>query len=101
MSYKRKYMNRKNLAPLLLILAVLAIGYAIYRSTAPTITTVGTGQQVVYGEPQDGLTLGLCLFAGMCVLGAVRLVGRNKEDRIIQSDAPKTYSNRTASNYPQ
>ena len=94
-------MNRKTLVPILLILAVLSIGYAIYRSTSPTITTVGTGQQTVYGEPQHGLTLGLCIFAGMCVMGVVRLLGRSKEERLVQSEGPKTYSNRTASNYPQ
>lgn len=95
-------MNRKTLAPILLVLAILSIGYAIYRSTAPTITTVGATQQTVYGEPQDGLTLGLCLFAGMCVMAAARLVGRSREDRIVQSETPqRTYSNRTATNYPQ
>ena len=95
-------MNRKTLAPILLLLAVLAIGYAIYRSTSPTITTVSAAQQTVYGEPQHGLTLGLCLFAGMCILGAVRLIGRSREERTVQSDQPqRTYSNRTATNYPQ
>jgi hypothetical protein len=95
-------MSRKILAPILLVLAVFSIGYAIYRSTAPTITTVGAAQQTVYGEPQHGLTLGLCIFAGMCVLAAARLTGRTKEDRTVQSETPqRTYTNRTATNYPQ
>ena len=90
------------MAPILLVLALLAIGYAIYRSTAPTITTISAAQQTVYGEPQDGLTLGLCIFAGMCVMAAARLIGRSREDRVIQSDTPqRSYSNRTATNYPQ
>lgn len=95
-------MSRKTLAPILLVLAVLSVGYAIYRSTSPIITTVNASQQTVYGEPQHGLTLGLCIFAGMCVLGAIRLIGRSREDRIVQSETPqRTYSNRTATNYPQ
>lgn len=95
-------MSRKTLAPILLVLAILAIGYAVYRSTAPTITTVGATQQTVYGEPQHGLTLGLCIFAGMCIMAAARLIGRTREDRIVQSETPqRTYSNRTATNYPQ
>lgn len=58
----------------LLIAAVVSLAYAIYRSTMERITVMENGQQVVYGEPQHGLVLGLCLFAGFCVVSAVLLV---------------------------
>jgi hypothetical protein len=37
------------------------------------------GMQVVYGEPQHGLILGLCLLAGMCILGIVLLLMDRKD----------------------
>lgn len=64
---------------ILLITALVSIAYAIYRSTMERITVVENGQQVVYGEPQHGLVLGLCLFAGFCVISAV-LILLNKEN---------------------
>ena len=57
-----------------MIVALFCLAYAIYRSTAERITVVENGQQVVYGEPQHGLVLGLCLFAGFCVVSAVALM---------------------------
>lgn len=97
-------MNKKVLAPVLLIVAILAVGYAIYRSTSTTITTLSNGQTMVYGEPQHGLTLGLCLFAGMCVLGAVIL---HLDNRILinpegqSTSTTTTTANRVATNYPR
>lgn len=63
----------------LLIAAVVSLAYAIYRSTMERITVMENGQQVVYGEPQHGLVLGLCLFAGFCVVSAVLLVLNREE----------------------
>jgi hypothetical protein len=75
----------------LLIVALGSIAYAIYRSTMERITVMENGQQVVYGEPQHGLVLGLCLFAGLCVVSAVLLV-LNRED---WKNEHKTLSKRT------
>ena len=97
-------MNRRILAPILLALAVIAVGYAVYRSTAETITSQEGTQQVVYGQPQHGLTLGLCIFAGMCVLGAVlSLVDdryRVNRDGQQTTSTTTTTGNRVATNYP-
>ncbi len=71
-------MNRRTLITILLVVAFLALGYAIYRSTAPMTTVIVNNQPTVYNEPQHGLTLGLCLIAGICLLGAVYLA--DKED---------------------
>ncbi|HEU4633643.1 MAG TPA: hypothetical protein VFS22_06645 [Flavisolibacter sp.] len=75
----------------LLVAAVVSLAYAIYRSTMERITVVENGQQIVYGEPQHGLVLGLCLFAGFCVISAVLLV-MNKEEWRTEH---KTLSKRT------
>lgn len=75
----------------LLITALLSIAYAVYRSTMERITVMENGQEVVYGEPQHGLVLGLCLFAGTCVISAVLLVLNREEWRTEQ----KTLSKRT------
>jgi hypothetical protein len=73
-------MNRRNLVPLLLILAIVCVGYAIYRSTAVRITTTVNNQQTIYGEPQNGLLLGLCLFAGLCILAAAWMAENPREE---------------------
>jgi multisubunit Na+/H+ antiporter MnhB subunit len=102
---KNCFMNKKALALVLFIVALLAVGYAIYRSTATTVTTVTNGQSVVYGEPQHGLTLGLCLFAGMCVIGAVLLYMDEKillnRDGQSTNTTTTTTGNRVATNYPR
>lgn len=71
-------MNRATLIPLLLILSLATLGYAIYRSTAVRITTISQNQETVYGDPHHGLLFGLCVFAGMCLLGMVYLIDRDR-----------------------
>ena len=78
-------MNKRTLIPVLLLLAVIAVVYAVYKGTAVTMTTIETGRTVVYGQPQHGLTLGLCLFAGACVLGA-SLLALDDRFRVTNTD---------------
>ncbi len=59
---------------LLLILALAAVGYAIYRSTDVREEVISGGRQFVYGEPQHGLILGLCILAGICILSTIPLM---------------------------
>jgi len=99
-------MNKRTFAIVLALLAVFAIGYAIYKGTAPTITTIETGRTIVYGQPQHGLMLGLCVFAGLCVLGASLLFmddRRNISDEIPNTNTTTTTAtgNRVATNYPR
>lgn len=98
-------MNKKTLIPVLLLLAVIAVVYAVYKGAAVTITTIETGRTIIYGQPQHGLMLGLCLFAGACVLGAV-LLTLDERFRITNSDGQATTTttatgNRVATNYPR
>jgi len=101
-------MNKRILIPVLLILAVFAIAYAVYKGTAVTMTTIEAGRSMVYGQPQHGLTLGLCLFAGACVLGA-SLLAMDDRYRVGNVDVPtastttttSTTGNRVATNYPR
>ena len=96
-------MDKRTLVPILLVLSLLSLGYAIYRSTGQRITTVENGQQIVYGDPQHGLTLGLCVFAGFCVLGVVMLL--IDKTTVRQSNTAGTeqtvVSKKIATNYPQ
>lgn len=97
-------MNKRTMVSILLLLAIVAVIYAVYKGTEATITTIDAGRNIVYGQPQHGLTLGLCVFAGFCVLGATLLLW---DDRYrIGNDAQNVTtttasSNRTASNYPR
>ena len=100
-------MNKRTLIPILLILAVIIIGYAVYKGTAVTLTTIEAGRTIVYGQPQHGLMLGLCLFAGACVLGAV-LLTLDERFRITNTDGQTgttttttATGNRVATNYPR
>ena len=101
-------MNKRTLIPVLLLLAIIAIVYAVYKGSAVTITTIEAGRNVVYGQPQHGLTLGLCLFAGACVLGA-SLLAMDDRYRVGNTDSPtastttttSTTGNRVATNYPR
>lgn len=100
-------MNKRTLIPILLILAVVAVLYAIYKGTAVTMTTIETGRTIVYGQPQHGLTLGLCLFAGACILGA-SLLALDDRYKIANGDGQAsatttttTTGNRVATNYPR
>ena len=74
-------MNKQTTIMLLLILTLGSLCYAIYRSTSVRITQVEGTSQVVYGEPQHGLILGLCIFAGICLLGMVILLLDKTHDR--------------------
>jgi hypothetical protein len=100
-------MNKRILSIILLVLAVFALAYAIYKGTAPTITTIETGRTIVYGAPQQGLTLGLCLFAGACVLSATLLVLderfriTNTEGQTTGTTTTSTSGSRVATNYPR
>jgi hypothetical protein len=100
-------MNKKTLIPVLLLLAIIAIGYAVYKGTAVTMTTIEAGRTIVYGQPQHGLLLGLCLFAGACILGAVLLVlddrfgVANADGQATNSTTTSTTGNRIATNYPR
>ena len=81
-------MNRKTFIPVLLIVAIASIAYAIYRSTTDTVTQMENGRQVVYGQPMHGLMLGLCIFAGFCILGVVWLMDKpdvRTEERVALS----------------
>ena len=98
-------MNKRTLIPVLLVLAVIAVAYAVYKATAVTMTTIETGRTVIYGQPQHGLTLGLCLFAGLCVIGAALLAMddryRVNSDGQTSNSSTTTSSNRIATNYPR
>lgn len=69
-------MNRQSIILLLILLAAGSIGYAIYRSTTATITQMENGRQVVYGQPMHGLMLGLCFFAGTCLIAIILLLDK-------------------------
>ena len=87
-STNKHFMNRRTFIPILLVLAVISIAYAIYRSTSQTITQVENGHQVVYGQPMHGLMLGLCVFAAACILGVVILMDKSDakiEERVALS----------------
>jgi hypothetical protein len=95
-------MNKRILIISLIILPLLSIVYAIYRSTAETITITEPGpfpKQTVYGEPQHGLILGLFVFASACVIALVILLLRREEP--ITEPKTTTVTKKTATNYPQ
>jgi hypothetical protein len=73
-------MNKRVLIPVLLIMALLSVIYAVYRSTEQKIILIAPDRQTVFGEPQHGLILGLCIFAGLCVLATVPLLLDRRED---------------------
>ena len=73
-------MNKRILIPVLLVMALTSIVYAIYRSTEEKVTLLGPDRQTVFGEPQHGLILGLCIFAGLCVLATVPLLLDRRDD---------------------
>ncbi len=66
---------------ILFIVAVLTLGYAIYRSTDQRVTYTEDFKQTTTGEPQHGLIMGLCIFAGFCILGTVPLLLDRHEER--------------------
>ncbi|ANE51551.1 hypothetical protein [Flavisolibacter tropicus] len=73
-------MNKRILIPVLLVVALFSIIYAIYRSTEQKITLMGPDRQTVFGEPQHGLILGLCIFASFCVVATIPLLLDRRED---------------------
>jgi hypothetical protein len=99
-------MNKRTLVPVLLLLAIVAVIYAVYKSTEASYTTIEAGRTITYGQPQHGLTLGLCLFAGLCILGIALL---SRDDRyLVNQDGQTTTSTTTtaagsklATNYPR
>ena len=99
-------MSKKTLMLVLLLLAVVSIAYAVYKGTAVTMTTLEAGRTIVYGEPQHGLTLGLCIFAGLCVIGASLLAlddryRVNADGQAGTTGTTTTSSNKIATNYPR
>lgn len=96
-------MNKRIITLILLVISLLSIVYAIYRSTAERITITEAGpfpKETVYGEPQHGLILGLFLFSGCCVIASVLLLLDREESKPDQKTTPPV-SKRTATNYPQ
>ena len=89
-------MNRRIFVPILLVLALFSIIYAVYRSTDQRITTIANGREVVTGEPQHGLILGMCLFAGACILAVARLWEDNPVHRVTHAERT-SLANRTVS----
>jgi hypothetical protein len=98
-------MNKRTLIPILLLFALVAIVYAVYKATEPTVTTIETGRSIVYGQPQHGLTLGLGIFAGLCVLGAAILSRdehyRTAHDGHAATTTTTTSGSKVATNYPR
>ena len=96
-------MNKKTMIPVLLVLILISLGYAVYRSTSSRITAIENGQQVVYGDPQHGLLFGLCVFAGFCVVGLVMLILDRGDNRYAQTQGTEqtVTTKRVATNYPQ
>jgi hypothetical protein len=94
-------MNKRILGLVLFIVALLAIGYAVYRSPAETITVTEIGRETVYGSSPHGLTTGLGVFAGLCVIGAVLLFIEEGRNRVPdQRSITKKAADRLATNYP-
>ena len=87
-------MNRRILVPILLLLAIFSLVYGIYRSTDQRVTTIANGREVVTGEPQHGLILGMCVFAGLCILAVARLWEDSPAHRVTQTERTNL-SNRT------
>lgn len=98
-------MNKRTLSIVLIVLAIISIAYSIYKATEPTLTTIENGRTIIYGQPQHGLTLGLCVFAGLCVLGAA-ILALDDRYKINTNDGQAattttTSSNKVATNYPR
>ena len=77
-------MNKRTLIPVLVVLALASLVYAVYRSTEEKITLIGPDRQTVFGEPQHGLILGLCIFAGLCIVSLIPLLMDKRDD--VRSD---------------
>jgi hypothetical protein len=85
---------KRALVIILFVLALGLLGYAIYRSTSVRETYVTqSGRELVYGEPQHGLILGLCILAGMCIASAIPLLLDRRGD--VLSEEREVISRRT------
>lgn len=98
-------MNKRTLAAFLILLGVIAVVYAIYKGTEVTVTAIEAGRTMVSGQPQHGLTLGLCVFAGFCVLGASLLYWDDRyhihNDGVSTTSTTTTSGSKVATNYPR
>ena len=96
-------MDNKRITILILsMVALIAAVYAVYRSLPEKITTVN-GNEVVYGEPQQGLILGLLILAAACITGIVRLLtktGAVKQPDVVHVSEPVSTSTVSSSYRP-
>ncbi len=84
-------MNKQTIIVVLLLAAVASLAYGIYRSTGEKIITTQPGVQTIYGEPQHGLILGLCILSGFCILSIIVLLldrDRRPIDTIEREEPP-------------
>ncbi|RYZ00784.1 MAG: hypothetical protein EOO11_00450 [Chitinophagaceae bacterium] len=81
-------MDKRSWTPVLLILALASIGYAIYRSTAQRIVVTEGNRVTTYGEPQDGLLLGLLILGGLSLLASVFLstLPDRRRDTVVRTE---------------
>jgi hypothetical protein len=97
-------MDNKRITILILsMVALIAAVYAVYRSLPEKITTVENGNEVVYGEPQHGLILGLLILAAACVAGIVRLLAKPsvvKQPEVVHIPQPAPASTVSSSYRP-
>lgn len=85
---------KKILVVVLWVLSFALLGYAIYRSTAiRQVIPQANGGQLVYGEPQHGLILGLCVLSGLLIASSIPLL-LDRRDEVILSER-ETLSKRT------
>jgi hypothetical protein len=80
---------KRILAVVLWVLSFVLLGYAIYRSTAiRQVIPQANGGELVYGEPQHGLILGLCILSGLLIASSIPLLlDRQNEIRVSDREA--------------
>lgn len=64
------------------IIAIFCIVYAVYRSTSIQEAFVQGNRELLYGTPQHGLILGLCIIAATCIMGSVLLILDKRDIRV-------------------
>jgi len=79
-------MDKRMWIPILLVIFLASIGYAIYRASADHIILTEGNRQTIYGGPQDGLVLGLCILGTAALLGAVWLTGSSHRREVIRHE---------------
>jgi uncharacterized oligopeptide transporter (OPT) family protein len=72
-------MDRRTTSVILFIIALLSVGYGIYRSTEKRIMVMENGHEVIYGQAQHGLIAGLFFLAAICIICSVALLLTRKE----------------------